>query len=194
MALTAWQEQQQFNAQREMLIAQGASVGRSTHKVFTKGRGDLRIAQPVNFALTFAEEPVFTTGLVLGPPRLVEHLYPNATVGVYHWQRDSRGMYTGAYVWASIAAGVNREFAGYSYRLETLQDMVRGARPLEGSIEGAQDEIARLQRGTAVYAEATYQLYQTKAELQANAYVLEHHLVFEGLAIRDINYDDMMAD
>jgi hypothetical protein len=175
--LTAWQEQQAFTAQREMLLAQGARVGRSKHKVRTKGRGDLRIASPVNFALTFVEEPIFTSGVALTGGNLVEHLYPLATVGVYQWKRDSRGMYVGAYVWVSVTAGLNDRYAGAQYlklrQLEQAQKM--------------------LPPGTVNYYQMTQELAQVKAEVEANKYQLEHHLVFEGLAIRDINYEQMMA-
>lgn len=200
MALTAWQEQQQFQSTRDMLLAQGARVGKSTHKVFTKGRGDLRIAQPVNFALTFCEEPVFTAGLVLKSGQsLIEHLYPMASVGVYKWKQDSRGMYVGAYIWASVAAGVNAQFAGYAQRLNDLKQIaarqtVSTVGQWEAEIDAVKAEIAKLQAGSIQYTQAQYELYQAKAELQANQYQLEHNLVFEGLAIRDVNYDQMMAD
>jgi hypothetical protein len=197
MALTAWQEQQQYSAQREMFIAQGARVGRSTHKVFTKGRGDLRIAQQVKFSLTFVEEPIFTSGVVLGPPRLVEHLYPTATVGVYHWERDHRGMYVGAYIWAVVGAGINQEHAGNEVLQLRYKDALDGRRSmneLNMTISQIRAELAQLRAGSFDYTLAKYQLAQAQAELAANSYVLQHHLVFEGLAIRDINYDQMMAD
>lgn len=179
MTLTAWQEQQNFESKRAALIAQGARVGRSVHKVFTKGRGDVRVAQPVTFALTFCEEPIFTAGLALGGGQpLVEHLYPLATVGVYKWQRDSRGMYVGAYLWVSVTAGINTQFAGDAYLTERMLEQER----------------KMTVPGSTSWTLAMTEIAKAKAEIQANQYSLEHHLVFEALAIRDINYDQMMAD
>jgi hypothetical protein len=179
LTVTAWQEQQAAQARRDAMVAAGAATGRSVHKVFTTGRGDIRIASPVKFSLTFTEQPFFTSGCVLHAGSLVDHLYPTATVGVWKWQRDSRGMYTGAYIWVTVGAGLNAQFAGDAY-LRDLQQQVE-----YGKISGAlTDEIYNI---TAAIAQA-------KAEQAANKYQLEHHLVFEALAIRDVNYDQMMAD
>lgn len=201
MALTAWQEQQQYNAVRDMYIAQGARVGRSTHRVFTKGRGDIRIAQPVNFSLTFAEEPIFTAGLALHTGSLVDHLYPLATVGVYQWKKDSRGMYIGAYIWASVSQGLNAEFAGEAFLTNSTQQYQQGKLTGQslidavGPITGVPqvDEVGP-HIGVPMADASNYTISQARAAQQANQYQLEHHLVFEALAIRDINYDVMMSD
>lgn len=161
MALTTYDEDALFSARREAIAANGARTGRSLHRIASKGAGEVHIVQPIDFRLTFVEQPTFTNGLSLLNGQLVSGAYPIASVGVYKWRRDTRGFYTGAYLWVGVTSAPT--------------DLV----PLPPGDYDA--EIVAVQR--------------SQAEARAlNSLSLEHHLCFEGMAIRDVDFDQIMAD
>lgn len=152
MALTAWDEDAIARARASNIALNGARTARSFHRIASKGAGEIHMAQPVPFAVTFTEQPTLTSGLALGAGQLVPGAYPIAQVGVHKWQTDSRGFFIGAYLWIAVTFGPDS--------LST-----------DGSLTflSHADQIARAQA--------------------MNRLQLDHHLCFEGMALRDVNVD-----
>ena len=66
----------------------------------TVGAGELKLDSPVSFELAFTEEPVVMCGVALvGHRHLRPTNYPNVSSGVWKWQRSSKGLYTGAWLY-----------------------------------------------------------------------------------------------
>jgi hypothetical protein len=67
------------------------------------GWGELAYPEPVDFGLTFVEEPIVAYGFALvGGDKLVDNRFPRAQGGVYEWRIDGRGFYIGAHVFACV--------------------------------------------------------------------------------------------
>jgi len=73
----------------------------SAHKVQSSGFGTVRQAVPIDFDLTFLEEPVFTQGasIVVSPSGALD---PVGSAGVWQWHRNPKGHYVGAYIYLSV--------------------------------------------------------------------------------------------
>lgn len=91
-----------LEARRASLAAQHENTARMA-KFYatwvTKGIGEVIISECLKFSITFLHEPAFTSGIALGDDvDLVPGHFPRATCGVYEWDRNSKGYYTGAYL------------------------------------------------------------------------------------------------
>lgn len=93
--------------QRRESIAQAAenssrpAVCTITHQ--TTGVGYVVMPDPLRFDVVFTTEPAFTSGAaVVKAPDTRHWMYPMANAGVYKWQRDANGYYTGAYVYFTV--------------------------------------------------------------------------------------------
>lgn len=128
--------------------AQAAAAGgnaRSLHRLTTHGVGNSTTPTKVQFSVTFVEEPMVTSGMVMRQNAVDMGALPLASVSIYRFVTDARGLYVGAYL--LVAVGLAKDVSTY----EALNATTRG-------------------------------------------YVLEHHICFEGLAIRDVSYDAIMDD
>jgi hypothetical protein len=91
---------QQIEQQRE----NAARLARAYVNTETTGWGEFIKPDVLEFGVTFLAEPTFTSGSILrgdssGPTgQLVQGRYPRISVGVWRWQHDANGYWTGAYV------------------------------------------------------------------------------------------------
>jgi hypothetical protein len=77
----------------------------SEHQITTSGMGQRRLEDPIEFQVTFLEEPHFTSGFALASnPVPGLYLDPFANIGVRSWVTNDRGFYTGAWLYIRIAA------------------------------------------------------------------------------------------
>lgn len=68
-----------------------------------RGVGSRQIKKPLTFAVTFAEEPHFTSGCAtVVNADDSKYFDPIGHCGIYQWQVNDKGQYTGAYLWVSI--------------------------------------------------------------------------------------------
>lgn len=67
------------------------------------GVGQHRMDKPIVFPVIFRTEPHFTCGsaVIAGPKPALCH-DPRGSSGVWGWQRNGRGHYTGAYCWLRV--------------------------------------------------------------------------------------------
>lgn len=95
----------QTQARRNAQQGNSARLAYSVHKLNSSGWGVTRLTEPIPFAVVFLEEPGFISGaaLVSRPPLVVDEPLGNA--GVWQWQRNTKGYYTGAYVYLSVQMG-----------------------------------------------------------------------------------------
>lgn len=180
MALTTWDEQQQYRDYLASLAYNGARDARSLHRIASKGTGETHIAKPVAFATTFVQEPTFTSGLSMLAGTLISGAYPIASVGVYKWQTDRRNFYIGAYIWVAVTFGTTELNA---------QNKEQAAARISLS-EYRASQLALL-RGEKSLLQAMSAVKQAQA---LNAIQLNHHLVFEGLALRDVDPNAVLDD
>lgn len=96
----------------EQVRSNAAGVARAVFAFRSSGHGELKLAAPVRFGVTFTEQPAISTGVVLVSGRLVAGKFPNACAGVYQWVRNPRGLFVGAKMFFVVDAG------GQSYSLE----------------------------------------------------------------------------
>lgn len=83
------------DAQRENSARQAKTVVTWT----TTGMGAIKVDHYLDLGITFLEEPIVSTGYALDQDDdLVEGSYPKAFAGVYDWKLDTRGYYTGVWV------------------------------------------------------------------------------------------------
>lgn len=176
MALTAWDEQEQFRDRASAIANAGARNGRSLHRVLSKGAGQTRIAQPIAFRLTFIGQPTFTSGVTLAAGQLQDGAYPVVSIGVFRWQKDGRGFYIGAWLWVAVTYGPTELSSAQDYQMLQAQQAA---------------EVGADYQQSAAYLSAQTELQRAIA---LNRLELEHHLCFEGLALRDVNYDEIMAN
>lgn len=91
---------QRIEQQRE----NAARLARAYVSTETTGWGEIIKSDVLEFGCTFLTEPTFTTGTVVrgdssGPTgQLVTGRFPRVSTGVWRWQNDEKGYYTGAYV------------------------------------------------------------------------------------------------
>lgn len=89
------------DAQKENSARQARNVATWT----TTGVGEVKVEKCFAFAATFIYEPIFTSGYALDEDDdLVTGSFPRAYAGVYDWKRDTRGYYTGAWVFFVVTA------------------------------------------------------------------------------------------
>lgn len=174
MPLTAADEIAFYEYRKRAIENNGARNARSIHRLTSRGTGQTRLPNPLKMQLTFVEQPTFTSGVTLKTGALIDGAYPVANVGVYKWQIDARGFYIGAYVWVASTFG--------STQLDTLDSL---------STNVQRQTLAEVTAGGAAYFAALDQMHRAQA---LNAITLEHHLCFEGYALRDVNIDKIFAD
>lgn len=83
-----------------------ARAARSYAFYTTTGTGEIQVPDVFRFNCTFVKEPGFLNGVSLeeetvagdDAPDLVLTHYPRVTAGVYRWQRNVKGFYTGAWL------------------------------------------------------------------------------------------------
>ena len=85
------QQVQQVN-ENSARLAQAFAMYDST------GWGEFTVQAVFDFGLTFVEEPVVAYCYALDGDTLVDTRFPRAWGGVYKWKLDSKGFYTGAWV------------------------------------------------------------------------------------------------
>lgn len=67
------------------------------------GIGQLRVAKPILFGISFRTEPHFTTGsATIKNPDAKNWHDPVGNAGVRSWERDSRGLFVGAHIWVRV--------------------------------------------------------------------------------------------
>jgi hypothetical protein len=69
----------------------------------SNGIGQYRMDKPIVFPVVFRTEPHFTYGsaVIAGPKPTLYH-DPRGSSGVWGWQRNGRGYYTGAHCWLRV--------------------------------------------------------------------------------------------
>lgn len=81
-----------------------ARLARAYVKTETVGWGEIIKQEVLEFGTTFLTEPFFTNGPILRGDssgltgQLVPGRFPRITTGVWRWQHDEKGYWTGAYV------------------------------------------------------------------------------------------------
>lgn len=87
-------------ARRAIQNENGARYAQVEMSYIQSGSGQRRIKKPVIFTSIFRTEPHYTCGsaVVKNPSPHVLH-DPVGSAGVWAWQTDDRGFYTGAYIW-----------------------------------------------------------------------------------------------
>jgi len=96
----------------------------SSHTIETKGCVSVRVAEPLMFEAPFLGAPSVMSGLVIKKDFDPSSGWmPEVDVGVWQWHRNTRGHYTGAYVFVHVSAGaVTAElqhhftFSGIAYK------------------------------------------------------------------------------
>lgn len=106
MANTFTEISQSLALQRAIAGSTGTTA-RSMHKFDSLGMGSFRLNAAFDFEVKFTEEPLFTSGVIVKPgtPIPPVGMEPNATVGVWKWQREGP-LWTGAYVWFAVSQTV----------------------------------------------------------------------------------------
>lgn len=86
---------------------QGENTSRwavSLHVVETRGNVRMRATQPIVFETPFYEPPSVTTGVAIKKDFApgAEWL-PSGSAGIYQWQRNPKGHYTGAFYFVAVS-------------------------------------------------------------------------------------------
>lgn len=66
------------------------------------GVGQQRLPKALDFPVVFRTEPHFTCGSAVIVGAGTNYHDPRGTAGVYAWQRNGRGYYTGAHIWVRV--------------------------------------------------------------------------------------------
>jgi len=158
----------------------------------TTGTGQIILDQPLMFNATFIEEPALSTGKhleKLDDPRVWQ--YPVADAGIWRWERDSNGYYTGAYVYFTIQ--VNLLPGGAATQEDYDAAAALGRVAADAQVLAAQDTLRLTARDSLQYLQAQQDLAQAQkiAGLAKVAEVgpqpkITHHLVFQGVAMKEM--------
>lgn len=89
-----------WNAQTRENSSRGAwAFGTAT----SKGWGELLIAKPIMFGLTFVQTPYVSYSFAMDDDnQLVDNRFPRCSGGVARWIQDSRNFYVGAHVMVTV--------------------------------------------------------------------------------------------
>lgn len=88
---------------RDIQRANGTRPAYAEITYVSTGTGQQRIRTPLEFPVIFREQPHFTSGsAVKKNPDASTWNDPIGTCGVYAWQRNKRGYYTGAFIWVRV--------------------------------------------------------------------------------------------
>jgi len=80
-----------------------ARWGVSQHVLDTRGSTSVRRQQPIMFETPFLSPPFVSTGAVIKKDFSPEVAWvPETNAGVWQWHRNTRGHYTGAYVFLMV--------------------------------------------------------------------------------------------
>lgn len=98
-----------FDARRQDAADQRENSPRlavSQHTYDTAGVGDVVVAAPIRFQVTFVGEPYLSTGVALtqapNATYLTQFTLPMVTAGIYRWVLDERGLFVAAHVFFAI--------------------------------------------------------------------------------------------
>jgi hypothetical protein len=112
------------NAARSAQAENGARWAVSSHTIETKGLTSARIADPVMFEAPFTQAPYISTGLAIRQDAdPASGWIPQVSAGVWQWHRNTKGHYTGAYLFVHVGAGAigsvlqhHFTFSGLAYK------------------------------------------------------------------------------
>lgn len=77
----------------------------SQHSIMSIGVGQKRLNSPLAFGVHFRDQPHFSSGcLTVKNPNSKQFADPVGICGVWAWERDARGFYTGARIWWRVDA------------------------------------------------------------------------------------------
>jgi hypothetical protein len=82
-----------------------AANARLTLTFDSAGSGEFSTKYPIPFQTTFTAEPTVSTGVAFLGGKPVPGYFPNVGAGVWHWQRDAKGYYVGA--WLFFVVDIN---------------------------------------------------------------------------------------
>jgi hypothetical protein len=89
----------QVEAQRENT----ARLAKSFARWVTTGRGEIQVDSVFFFTCTFIAPPLFTSGFEIDESTpLKDGRFPRVNAGVWQWKQDTRGFYTGAWVYFTV--------------------------------------------------------------------------------------------
>ena len=81
----------------------GARTATSEHRLTTRGIGQMQVATALTFDVPFLVEPHYSNGFALVKnPTPNDWMDPVAFSGVRMWVRNSKGHYTGAYIYVRV--------------------------------------------------------------------------------------------
>lgn len=86
------------NARRESIRENTSRHAWTMAHVTTTGWGEVRIADRIDFGMTFIEKPLVTYGYAVDDDTLVETRFPRSFGFVARWDTNKRGHYTGCWV------------------------------------------------------------------------------------------------
>lgn len=94
-------ERERWQTQTSENSARGAWAWGNVH---TKGSGEVVIAEPIMFGVTFTNQPTVSYGFCLDDDdQLVDDRYPRCSGGVLRWVRTADDFYVGAHVLVTVA-------------------------------------------------------------------------------------------
>lgn len=121
--------------QQQQVIQQGSVAHRisqeensarlawSNHIVETRGAASRRLPEPILFEVGFTEPPHLATGVaIVDDPDPELGWVPEASSGVWLWERNVKGQYIGAYIYVLVRSATpaliqhHLSFSGVAYK------------------------------------------------------------------------------
>jgi hypothetical protein len=102
MAFNPWRALQAHEARVRQVVGNSARLATAVGFIDTNGWGEFQNEDVIEFGVTYIEEPAMSYGYAIDGDDLVDLRFPRAWGGVYAWDRDTRGFYTGAYVFLIV--------------------------------------------------------------------------------------------
>jgi len=103
-------------AQLEQIRQNTARLVKTQAHYRTSGVGEFRDETYIAFDCTFVELPCFTSGFsVESSTDVVAGRFPRVSVGVYDWRTNTRGFYTGAWIFFVVDTAGFLEDAQVNY-------------------------------------------------------------------------------
>lgn len=165
----------------------------ATHVVRYQSSGTGYIVPPAAFTfdVKFQNEPAITTGCALiKQPDLNHYGYPVITAGVFKWEQDANGLYTGAHLFFVVDVQPKRMPRTDGSNLTLLEAQKSAAeQALANSFPGTVDhdyQIYNLSAAKALVDEATEAKYLV---LNPAACVVDHFLTFTEVAMKGMPDD-----
>lgn len=94
-------ERERWNSQVAENSARGAWAWGTAH---SKGWGEILIEDPIEFGITFVQEPVVAYGFALDDEdQLVDGRFPRCNGGVVRWMRNAQDFYIGAWAFVTVS-------------------------------------------------------------------------------------------